>query len=139
MDFSFTEGIFHSNVLGILRTILLYDINCQFWVYFMKRVLEKDLYWPEGLTFEPAIGLFHVHGHKEACNAQFSPSYITGIGRTDGEILESLWSTLNDTSRSVQTASLPNRAETLDDVMNDSNWKKMQGGGKTSTFHMING
>ncbi|TFK59879.1 hypothetical protein BDN72DRAFT_780133, partial [Pluteus cervinus] len=125
MDFSLTEAISHTNVLGLVRAVTLYDINCQFWVYFMRRAIDKGLFWPKDLMFEPAIGLFHVHGHKEICNAQFSPSYIRGIGRTDGEVLETLWSTLNDGSRSVQTASLAHRAETLDDLMIDSNWKKL--------------
>ena len=137
MDFSYTQAICHTNVKGLLRAFTLYDINCQYWIHFLERVKEKGLFWPAELIFEPAIGLFHVHGHKETCNAQFSPSYIRGIGRTDGEILETLWSTLNDASRSVQTASLPNRAETLDDFMNDSNWKKMLGGGLDCQYHCI--
>jgi hypothetical protein len=43
----------------------------------------------------------------------------------DGEILETLWSTLNSISPSMRTASLAHRSEVLDDHMNDSNWKKI--------------
>ena len=43
----------------------------------------------------------------------------------DGEILETLWSTLNSISPSLRTATLAHRSEVLDDHMNDGNWKKM--------------
>ena len=48
----------------------------------------------------------------------------------DGEILETLWSTLNHISPSMRTASLAHRTEVLDDHMNDSNWKKTVSIGK---------
>lgn len=43
----------------------------------------------------------------------------------DGEILETLWSTLNSISPSLRTSTLAHRSEVLDDHMNDGNWKKM--------------
>lgn len=49
----------------------------------------------------------------------------------DGEILETLWAVLNHTSKSIRTATLANRAETLDDHMIDSNWKKLVGIGES--------
>ena len=43
----------------------------------------------------------------------------------DGEILETLWSTLNSILPSLCTATLACRSEVLDDHMNDGNWKKI--------------
>ncbi|KAF9521497.1 hypothetical protein CPB83DRAFT_778633, partial [Crepidotus variabilis] len=63
---------------------------------------------------------------------------IPGAGWIDGEILETLWAILNQTSRSIRTATLGHRAEILDDHMNDSNWKKMVAIGKARqalTYH----
>lgn len=52
---------------------------------------------------------------------------MKGAGQVDGEIIETLWSTLNDASRCTQTVSLAHRAEILNDHMNDGNWKKLVG------------
>ena len=46
-------------------------------------------------------------------------------GVVDGEILETLWSVLNEVSPSAQMATLASRTEMLDDHMLDSNWKKL--------------
>lgn len=76
------------------------------------------------IEFEKAIGMFHVHGHKDTCFFRFASNFMKGAGMVDGEILETLWSTLNSISPSMRTATLAHRSEVLDDHMNDSNWKK---------------
>ncbi|TFK59884.1 hypothetical protein BDN72DRAFT_780127, partial [Pluteus cervinus] len=125
IDYALAQAFTFAFIVGILRLLLIYDIACQYYPNLSARwSTKRDLYWPEGLTVEPAIGLLHVHGHLDKCMAKYSASYVQGMGRTDGEIVESLWSTLNDTSRSTQTASLPHRAEVLGDHIWDSNWKK---------------
>jgi hypothetical protein len=133
VDLSLGEG--QKNVdYGILKVIermdpdqglmILYDIACQYIVHFHDRI-GKHL--PEGLDVEAAIGLFHVHGHKDQCFFRFASSFIPGAGIVAGEILESLWSSLNSISPSARTATLAHRAEILDDHATDSNHKKMLG------------
>jgi hypothetical protein len=77
------------------------------------------------LSIDQAIGLMHVHGHKDECFFHNAPSFIPGSGIVAGEILESLWSSLNSISPTVRTATLPHQAEMLDDHATDSNRKKM--------------
>lgn len=125
MDYSLAEAFSSTNVEGLSRAIVIYDIMCQYWPKLNERWNRKQLSVPTDLEIHPAIGLLHVHGHKEACMPPFSCSYVVGIGRTAGEILETLWSSLNEVSRSTQSASLPHRAEVLDDHMQDNNWKKL--------------
>ena len=43
----------------------------------------------------------------------------------DGEILETLWSTLNSIFPSLCTATPTHQLEVLDNHMNDGNWKKI--------------
>jgi hypothetical protein len=43
----------------------------------------------------------------------------------DGEVLETLWAVLNGIANSIRSQSTAHRRETLDDHMNDSNWKKL--------------
>jgi hypothetical protein len=80
---------------------------------------------PEGLTLDRAIGLFHVHGHKEQCFFRYATSFIPGAAVTAGEILEMLWASLNTITPTVRTATLAHRAEVIDDHATDSNHKKM--------------
>jgi hypothetical protein len=100
----------------------IYDIVCQYIINLYRRI-GKDL--PDDLTIEQAIDLFHVHCHKDECFFRYATTFIPGAGVVAAQILESLWSTLNTISPKLRTASLPHRAETLDDHACDSNNKKM--------------
>ena len=117
-------GIKHTNVDYDQTVFFIYDIICQYIVYILQRIGQ---HLPPGLVIDAAIGLFHVHAHKEQCFFQYAPTFIPGSGIISGEILESLWSSLNAISPMARTATLAHRAETLDDHANDSNNKKMLG------------
>jgi hypothetical protein len=120
VDFSLLRAISLTHVDPEQGLLLIYDIVCQYIVHFLKRIGHL---LPEGLDVDAAIGLFHVHAHKDDCFFRFASSFIPGAG----EILESLWSTLNSISPSARTATLAHRAELLDDHATDSNHKKMLG------------
>ena len=111
--------------------MLLYDIVCKFIVNFRDRRLELPdfLGIPEGLMIKKGIGLFHVHGHIKQCFARYAPTFIRGSGMLAGEIIETLWSSLNHTASSARTMSWYHRQEYLDFHMGDSNWKKLIGMG----------
>ena len=124
------------NMVGIKRSILLYDIMCQFWKNLKKRFQGNPyLDFPHGVEILRGIGLFHVHGHKDECYARFAPTFIPGAGMVDGEILETLWAVLNGISDSIRSQSTAHRQETLDDHMNDSNWKKLIHSGECQYKH----
>jgi len=117
-------GMKYTNVQYDQTILLIYDIICQYIVYLWQRI---GAHLPPGLDIDAAIGLFHVHAHKEQCFFQFAPTFIPGTGIVAGEILESLWSTLNAITPMARTATLANRAETIDDHATDSNHKKTIG------------
>ncbi|KAG1734787.1 hypothetical protein EDB19DRAFT_1896380 [Suillus lakei] len=58
---------------------------------FLHRFLEMV---PE-LTIIPGIGLWHVHRHQDSCYVRYVSNFIEGIGRINGEIMETLWACLN--------------------------------------------
>jgi hypothetical protein len=124
IDFGIIMGILLTHVDPDQGLLLIYDIVCQYIVHFLERI---GVHIPDGLTVEAAIGLFHVHAHKDDCFFRFASSFIPGAGVVAGEILESLWSSLNAISPSARTATLAHRAELLDDHATDSNHKKMLG------------
>lgn len=122
IDFCILMAILLTNIDPDQGMMIIYDIVCQYIVHFRDRIGHL---LPEGLSIDAAIGLFHVHAHKDDCFFRYASTFIPGSGIVAGEILESLWSTLNSISPSARTATLPHRAELLDDHTTDSNHKKM--------------
>ena len=121
VDFSFLQALRTTGVDPAQGVMIIYDIACQYMVHLKDRIghlLDKDM------QIDSAIGLFHVHAHKDECLFRYATSYIPGSGVTAGEILESMWSTLNSISPTVRTATLAHRAEVLDDHCCDANHKK---------------
>lgn len=125
MDYSLSQAMgYKSN--GLRWWCLLYDINCQYGVHLEERFRDNPfLRYPPGIQLWKGIGLFHVHGHQQVCLPRYAPSYMPGAGLVDGEILETMWSSLNKVAGSTRTMGISNRQETLDRHMNDWNWKKM--------------
>lgn len=122
VDFAFLRALETTGVDPDQGVMLIYDIACQYFVHLKARIGEK---LPIGLKVDRAIGLFHVHAHKDECFFRYATSFIPGAGVVSGEILESLWSGLNGISPTARTATLAHRAEMLDDHACDSNHKKM--------------
>jgi hypothetical protein len=125
MDYALSEALrytTHSETPGI---IFAYDVNCQYSINLRRRIAEGPyLSIPTELPILPAIGLFHVHGHQDRCYPRYAPTFVRGIGKADGEILETNWGVLNGISPTTRTMTLAHRAEVMDAHIADSNWKK---------------
>ena len=134
MDYIFVNAINYGKLTPTV--MLIYDIVCKFIVHFRDRRAElpEFLKIPDGLKIKQAIGLFHVHGHIKQCFARYAPTFIRGSGMLAGEIIETLWSSLNHTASSARTMSWYHRQEYLDHHMGDSNWKKLTSMGMLLTF-----
>jgi len=125
MDYAVSEATKTTNMTSIKKLALIYDVMCEYGVHLDERFLKYiGLSLPEGLDIIKAIGLFHVHGHIDECLHRYATTYIPNLGMIDGEILETLWSVINQTARSTRGATTAHRTEVLDDHMGDSNWKK---------------
>ena len=133
IDYAVCQALNGRDMKDIHRVLLLYDVMCGWWINFLKRVAHSPfLSIPPGLEIHKGIGDFHVRGHVLACFPRFALTFIEGAGIVDGEVMETLWSMLNETSRSCRGAMLAHRNEILDDHMNHSNWKKLIGMGRLS-------
>ncbi|KIM61909.1 hypothetical protein SCLCIDRAFT_120619, partial [Scleroderma citrinum Foug A] len=108
------------------KVVTFYDINCQYsqnlvcWIWSNNFISLLD-----GLQILPGIRIWHVHGHKLECFPRYALNFIPGAGRVDGEILETLWSSLNIISPSARGMATPHQQESLDFQMSDSNFLKM--------------
>ena len=124
VDFALLKALTSTHVEAEQGVLLIYDIACQYFVHLRDRIGRQ---LPLGLDIEAAIGLFHVHAHKDQYFFLYATSFIPGAAIVAGEILESLWSSLNAISPTARTATLSHRAEILDDHTTDSNHKKTLG------------
>lgn len=130
MDYSLSQALAYE-MPPTPTVIVIYDIMCQYGIHLQARFEQSPyLSLPDGTEIDGGIGLFHVHGHQDSCYPRFAPNFIPGTGRQDGEIMETLWAPLKLVSGSTRAMSAAHRRETLDDHMNDSNWKKTIGMGE---------
>lgn len=71
------------------------------------------------------MGVWHIYGHVLECFSRFSPLYAYRCGIVDGEIVETLWSILNNILGSCRGMSLAHREETINFKISDMNSKKI--------------
>ncbi|KAF6744664.1 hypothetical protein DFP72DRAFT_825364, partial [Ephemerocybe angulata] len=127
VDLAVSEAAETTNSSSTPGTRIAYDIGCQYCINFRQRMKDGPYSGiTEKMEVQFLIGLFHVHGHKEECLARYASTFCPGTGVASGEILESLWSTLNGAADMTRNMTLAHRAETLDACMADSNWRKLQ-------------
>jgi hypothetical protein len=125
IDYAICHALSHETA-GISECLVNYDIACQWSRSFKQRVQKSTtLNMPKRMSIIPAVGKFHLGAHIAQCFALFSLNFVHGAGQQDGEILETLWSSLNKSSGSTRAMSKAHRQEMLDDYMRDSNWKKL--------------
>ena len=120
-----------------VRALIIYDICCQWSIHFRQRVSEsKFLELFDSLEIIGAVGKWHLAAHIPECFPKFTLNFIDGVAQVDGEILETLWSGMDEVAGMTQAMSIAHRQEVLDDKMNDSNWRKIiRIGSSAHTIH----
>ena len=125
MDYTLVHSLQHK-VDPAQQVIHFYDVKCQYNKNLHRCIANNKLIsLPPDLKIVPGIGIWHVHGHQTQCFAWHVPNVIPGAGNVDGEIMETLWSSLNIISPSTRGMVTPHRQEMLNFQMNDSNFVKM--------------
>jgi hypothetical protein len=139
MDFSICNAA-RFNSSGLQKMLIIYDIVCQWCINFLHRLHVSqylDLgHWSDGDLLY-AIGKFHLNAHKSDCFARHSLNFIRGIGQADGEIMETNWHPANKIFSFARTMTPSHRAETYDNFMRDTNWKKLVGMGESLSLGAI--
>ncbi|KAI0245553.1 hypothetical protein BJV78DRAFT_1158538 [Lactifluus subvellereus] len=108
------------------QALIIYDICCQWSIHFQERVAQSEFLelW-DSLKITGAVGKWHLATHIPECFAKFTLNFIEGAGQVEGEILETLWSGMDEVAGLVQAMSTAHHQEVLDEYMNDSNWRKI--------------
>ncbi|KAJ7833450.1 hypothetical protein B0H14DRAFT_3142595 [Mycena olivaceomarginata] len=95
MDYAISE-VFRQLPGQIKEFLLIYDISCQWVVHWMERFLKGEyLFYRDDLVLTAAVGKFHLGAHILECFWEFSLNFMEGTGQVDGEILETLWASLD--------------------------------------------
>jgi len=129
-DYSFCQAVKYWKRTGDadnqLAVLLNYDIGCEWWIHFLWRTQHcEGLDWDEKTELIVAVGKWHLAAHVKDCFCKFSLNFIKGAGHLDGEIMETIWSKLNEPGRTARAMTLAHREEFLNRFIQDINFKKM--------------
>ena len=123
MDYIFASAI---RSTGLLLVAISYDIVCQWFINIFNRMSSwpKDLQPRAGLHLRPLIPKFHDPAHLEKLHEQYSFNLAEGVGLSDGECPERVWSAHNALAGSTRTMGPGTRSDILDDHFGHWNWLK---------------
>jgi hypothetical protein len=109
-----------------IQALIIYDICCQWIIHFQQRVSESEFLelW-DSLEITGAIGKWHLTAHIAECFPKFTLNFVEGAGQVEDEILETLWSSIDEVAGLTQAMSIAHHQEVIDEYMNDSNWCKI--------------
>lgn len=112
---------------AVQRMVDTYDINCQYWKNFWKRMdeLPQHMQLDEALKLLFKIPHFHLYGHENKCQSGFALHFTELVGMLDGEHVERLWAILNSTAPSTMEQGPGARADQLNDHCNHNNYRKI--------------
>jgi hypothetical protein len=121
-----------------IQALIIYDICCQWIIHFRERVSESEFLtlW-ESLEITGAVGKWHLAAHIAECFPKFTLNFVEGAGQVEGEILETLWSGLDEVAGLAQAMSIAHHQETIDEYMNDSNWRKVVRIGRDLLYSLV--
>ena len=120
-----------------------YDINCQYRIKFHERIKELQSRYghlksipTDDFVFEllSPVGKFHLSAHTLTCRFKFSYYYLRGVGMTDGEALERIWSILNSLAARTKEMTPGHRHDILNDFLGDMNVRKLHSIGQSTAY-----
>lgn len=112
--------------MGMKALTITYDIACQY----KKRWKERIAALPRQLQALPVpvvtwgLPVWHGKGHGIKCEEENSLKYQVGVGKTDGEGPERLWSVLNPLSYMTKEEHHGARHDDIEDFLNMHNHRK---------------
>lgn len=121
--------------------ISAYDINCQYRINFGARMeafrkMTMDfttIDWKHFPWTLAGVGKFHLPAHSPLCRFKWSFNYLPGVGMTDGEAPERIWSILNLLAMRTREMSPGHRHDTLSFFFSDLNVRRVHGIGELSS------
>src|SRR5262245_50133717 len=123
MDFILLSTLMH---VFLLQLIFSYDIVCQWYCNLRKQLLQFPpfMHIPDPILEKAKFVIlkFHLWGHGDRCQQQFSLNFLKHSAQTDGEEIERWWSHINPVSMSTKEMGPGAQHDTLDDHAAAWNW-----------------
>ncbi|KAJ7051194.1 hypothetical protein C8F01DRAFT_1091766 [Mycena amicta] len=124
MDWIFFSAIMS---LTLLLLMILYNIACQWKLHLAERMKRLPTHMQANLsevTLQYGLPIWHADSHNKLCRDKNKLSIRPGAAKTDGEGIERVWAELNPASFSTKEMGLGNRADVLDDRIDNHNFLK---------------
>jgi hypothetical protein len=121
------DWIVFSAIMGLMMLFLTisYDIACQWKVNVPERMARLPSEMHIDLSkVQVQFGLPVWHAGSHDCREDNSLSFKPGVGKTDGEGIERTWAVLNPAALATKEMGLGNRADVLDDRIDNHNFLK---------------
>lgn len=131
MDYLFASAI-QTYALPVI--LISYDIACQWFKNLDRRMAEhwpSNLHVPPTTKLIPAIPKLHEPMHEAVNHQVYSLNYIPGVGQSDLECPERVWSAHNAIGNATKSQGPGSRQDVLDDHFSFWNWQKYVGLGRT--------
>ncbi|KAJ7023232.1 hypothetical protein C8F04DRAFT_1193688 [Mycena alexandri] len=125
MDYIVASALFG---FSLMLLTISYNIACQWKKNLPERNdnLPKKLRLPlKDITLQCALPVWHAGSHNEECEKDNSLSYKVGVGKSDGEGVERVWSVLNPSANHMKDAGRGQRADSLEDKIDNHNFLKI--------------
>ncbi|KAJ7149496.1 hypothetical protein C8R43DRAFT_887995 [Mycena crocata] len=140
--YSNMDYIILSALLGfnLMLLTISYDIACQWKKKFEERnkKMLKRLRLPvDKFTYQCALPVWHAASHNAECQTDNSLSFKPGVGKSDGEGVERVWSVLNTVAYHTKDAGRGQRVDVLEDKVNSHNFLKNIGQGEALQQELI--
>ncbi|KAJ6474617.1 hypothetical protein C8R47DRAFT_1221017 [Mycena vitilis] len=113
--------------LTLLALTVSYDIACQWKKNLPERnsKLDKRIQLDlEKVDVQCGLPVWHAGSHETACEEENSLSIRPGVGKSDGEGVERVWSGIGPAAYHTKDMGLGNRADTLEDKVDYHNHQK---------------
>ncbi|PPQ89812.1 hypothetical protein CVT25_007401 [Psilocybe cyanescens] len=113
--------------IAISMVLISYDICCQWFINLFKRI-END--WPPeikppaNIHLAPAIPKLHEPIHTQENHQVYSLNFIPGVGLSDCECPERVWTPHNPLANATKTQGPSSRQDTLNNHFGFWNWLK---------------
>ncbi|VDB95702.1 unnamed protein product [Peniophora sp. CBMAI 1063] len=136
MDWVFCGAL---SFLRCAEVTVCYDIACQWSKRLHERINKmssNEAVFPGAIRFLQhhvdktityVVPKFHLYAHKMFCQLRYALGLLFGVGITDGEGAERVWSGANPAASSLREMGAGGMSDTMDDMCSSWNWRKVCG------------